>query len=79
MRQVCGGPGVLLSGAVGYGEVVGSPRCWGWEWVEGWGFGWARISKPQELDPAAQHVGFPSVIKPVSGGWVCLWECVCYT
>jgi phosphoribosylaminoimidazole carboxylase (NCAIR synthetase) len=29
----------------------------------------ARISRPEDLEPAAQHVGFPSVIKPVSGGF----------
>jgi carnosine synthase len=27
----------------------------------------ARISKPEDVDPAGQHVGFPAVIKPVSG------------
>jgi hypothetical protein len=28
----------------------------------------ARISKPDDIEPAGHHVGFPSVIKPVSGG-----------
>lgn len=28
----------------------------------------ARISAPTDVQPAGEHVGFPSVIKPVSGG-----------
>lgn len=28
----------------------------------------ARISAPADVQPAGQHVGFPAVIKPVSGG-----------
>jgi hypothetical protein len=34
----------------------------------------SRISKPEDVEPAGQHVGFPSVIKPVSGGPFCQWS-----
>jgi hypothetical protein len=27
----------------------------------------SRISRPEDVEPAGQHVGFPAVIKPVSG------------
>lgn len=27
----------------------------------------SRISKPEDIEPAGQHVGFPAVIKPVAG------------
>lgn len=43
----------------------------------------SRISKPDDIEPAGQHVGFPSVIKPVSGGCGFVWGrvmvrvCVC--
>jgi len=34
----------------------------------------ARISKPEDVEPAGQHVGFPSVIKPVSGAHAQLYS-----
>jgi carbamoylphosphate synthase large subunit len=30
----------------------------------------ARINAPEDVEPAGEHVGFPAVIKPVSGGGV---------